>query len=180
MNIEICYNLRNYVKGSRIMKNIKKYIYSALMMALTFVATYAVRIPVPATEGYIHIGDSVIFVSSMLFGPVIGGITGAFGSALCDLAAGYVVYIIPTFIIKGLMGLVIGLMIGNKKNKFSNISGYAISFVILVGGYYLYESFIYSSFTVPLLSVGFNTIQYLAGAVLGTIVYKLLSKFINK
>ena len=38
--------------------------YTALMAALVFVATYLIKIPNPATGGYSHMGDCMIFLRS--------------------------------------------------------------------------------------------------------------------
>ena len=61
----------------------------ALLIALTTAATMAVRIPVPGTGGYINMGDSVVYVAALLFGPVSGLAAGGIGSALADFLGGY-------------------------------------------------------------------------------------------
>ena len=44
------------------MKNDKTYkiVMTGLMMCLVMVATMIIRIPIPATEGYVHLGDAAI------------------------------------------------------------------------------------------------------------------------
>ena len=79
---------------------IKKLTFSGVMAALTFIATYFIKIPNPI--GYIHLGDGVILAGATLLGPA-AILPAAFGSALADLLGGYSVYIIPTFLVKGLM-----------------------------------------------------------------------------
>lgn len=61
-------------------------VYTALMAALIFVATYLIKIPNPATGGYSHMGDCMIFIAVVMLGrrngsmaAAIGG--GSFGSA---------------------------------------------------------------------------------------------------
>ena len=82
----------------------------ALLIALTTAATMAVRIPVPRTGGYINLGDSVIYVAALLFGPVSGLVAGGIGSALADFLGGYAQYAPFTLIIKGLEGLIVGAL----------------------------------------------------------------------
>ena len=40
----------------------------ALLTALVVLATLAIKIPTPATEGYINVGDSVMIVAALLVG----------------------------------------------------------------------------------------------------------------
>ncbi|NLC76167.1 MAG: ECF transporter S component [Clostridia bacterium] len=82
--------------------------YGSLMMALVFIATYSIRIPIPFTQGYIHPGDSMIFVGSLLFGWQFGALVGGFGSAFADILGGYAHWAFPTLIIKGIMGGLVG------------------------------------------------------------------------
>ncbi len=83
---------------------------TALLIALTTVATMAVRVPVPATQGYINLGDSLVYISALLFGPLTGLLAGGIGSALADLLGGYGQFAPYTLVIKGLEGLVVGLI----------------------------------------------------------------------
>jgi len=108
------------------MKNTKNIIITGLMIALVFIGTFSIRIPVPFTQGYIHAGDSMIFLSAILFGWKTGAIAGGIGSALAD-AIGYPHWIIPTLIIKAIMGALIGLLAKNRNDfKFKMIQGSSI------------------------------------------------------
>lgn len=97
-----------------------KIILSGLMMAVTAVATMIIAIPVPFTNGYIHLGDSMVFISVMILGWRYGAIVAGIGSALADLFLGYVHWAPWTFLIKGIMALLMGFVIeramGNKRN----------------------------------------------------------------
>lgn len=50
----------------------KRISFLGLGIALTAVATMAVQIPIPATKGYLNLGDSVIMVLAVVFGPRFG------------------------------------------------------------------------------------------------------------
>ncbi len=60
------------------------------------------------TGGYTHVGDTIVFMASLLFGPKVGMITGAIGSVAADLWVGY-----PRWFVSipahGLEGLIAGL-----------------------------------------------------------------------
>jgi uncharacterized membrane protein len=62
---------------------------AAVFAALVTVSTVIIHIPVSATSGYINIGDAVIFISALLFGPIVGGFAGGAGSAVADILLGY-------------------------------------------------------------------------------------------
>ena len=63
--------------------NVAQMCVTAVLMALTCVATMVVQIPIPL--GYAHLGDSVILISAYFFGPVVGALAGGIGSAMADI-----------------------------------------------------------------------------------------------
>jgi uncharacterized membrane protein len=92
---------------------------SGIMIALVFVLTFAIKVPVPFTRGYVHLGDSMIFISAILFGRRVGALAGGLGSALADLVGGYAYWAIPTLIIKSVMGALVGWISDSYRNKYS-------------------------------------------------------------
>lgn len=86
----------------------KKITFGGLMIALVFATTFSIKIPIPFTQGYIHAGDSMIFITAILLGWKYGALTGGIGSALADLLGGYANWALPTLIIKALMGAIVG------------------------------------------------------------------------
>jgi len=121
--------------------NILRMVYTSLMISLVFISTYAIKVPVPFTNGYIHPGDSMVFLSGVLLGPIYGAIAAGIGSALSDLIAGYTFWIMPTLIIKALMGYIVGLMATKIKPVTFNIltigfgliwAGFTITTIILI------------------------------------------------
>ncbi len=95
----------------------RKLVFTSLMTALVFVLTFSVKIPVPYTSGYIHLGDSMIYLSVMLLGPGYAAFASGVGSMLADIAGGYIQYAIPTLIIKALMALIMGLFTTVKSRR---------------------------------------------------------------
>ncbi len=104
--------------------------------ALIFAAT---MISIPVGTGYINTGDGMILLCAYILGPIVF-LAAAIGSALSDLALGYIIYIPATFVIKGLLGLVAALIL---RGDTVSLPRKAIAFVtaelIMVGGYFLYE-----------------------------------------
>ncbi len=97
--------------------NNRKYVLTGLMTALIFIFTFIFHIPVPYTSGYIHLGDSMIYISVIVLGPFFGAFASGVGSMLADLLSGYAQYALPTFIIKSIMALIMGLLLSGKTKK---------------------------------------------------------------
>ena len=138
---------------------------SGIFAALVFIDT---QIRFPTAIGYINFGDAVILVASYFIGPV-AFFPAAIGSALSDLIAGYPMYIAPTFVIKGIMGVVAGLIMLKAKGK--NFASFIIRVIaaaaaelIMVGGYFSFET-VYYDVAAAAGSVPFNFIQAGAAAV---------------
>lgn len=114
--------------------NLRLLTYTALMTAFVFITTSAIKIPVPFTNGYIHAGDTTIFLSGILLGPLYGAIAAGVGSALADLLGGYVHWVIPTLIIKASMGMLIGYFSSESRNQKNVLFGtLGVWLVALVG-----------------------------------------------
>ena len=127
------------------MKNekLRRLVLTALFAAMTTVATMIIQIPVPATGGYVHPGDSVILLCAWLLGPIPGAVAGALGAGLADALSGYALYIPGTAIIKALMGLCAGGLFLRMKNRtVGRMIGGAVAGIVMVLGYFVYEAFI--------------------------------------
>lgn len=123
-----------------------KLAFIGIMCALTTVVTWVLPIPMPATEGYINFGDAVIFLTALFAGPVPAMVVGGIGSMLADVIGGYMHWAGFTLIIKGLEGLICGLIVKklNKKDKFYiDILGLVAAGVWMVVGYYLAGAILY-------------------------------------
>ncbi|HHW56246.1 MAG TPA: ECF transporter S component [Clostridia bacterium] len=154
--------------------NVKRIVYGAFMMALVTIGTMVIQIPTPATKGYINVGDSFIFLSSALFGPTMGFVTGGIGSALADLLSGYAYWAPWTFIIKGIEGLIVGLMYKKYSKEYLKVASLIIGALWMVLGYYLAGGIMYG-FKASLVDVPSNLIQGFASIIIGYILIRLIS-----
>ena len=173
-------------------KVVSKIVLTALFAALVYVATSIIRYPTFGTQGYINIGDTIVLLSAWLIGGVYGALAAGIGSALDDLLAQYVTYVPGTFIIKFLMALVAYLIFtAFKKTNINKVVAYIVSGVvpelIMVFGYFLYESTILGYGLAAAASIPSNAIQagtclvigYIAIGVLeGAKVPNLLKKYV--
>jgi len=93
---------------------------TALFTSLVCVATMMISMYVPGTKGFFNIGETMVFLSALLFGPAVGAFAGGVGSMLADLLLGFPIYAPATLIIKACEGAVVGTLV--KRNpKFSSI-----------------------------------------------------------
>ncbi len=83
---------------------------TAMFTALVCIATISFTIYVPQTKGFFNIGEAMVYITALLFGPLIGAVSGGAGSMLADLILGYSHYAPATLIIKGFEGGIVGLL----------------------------------------------------------------------
>ena len=154
----------------RLNPKVVKLTTTAMMAAVIFVITYLIRIPMPiASGGYINLGDAAVYVAAALLGGPAGMIAAAIGSALADLSAGYVFYILPTAIVKGLMGFVCGKLM--EKDTFVRfLIASLIGGAIMVGGYAAFETALFNV-NQALAAIPFNLIQWAAGVAAAAAFY---------
>lgn len=145
----------------------------AMGAALTAVATASIQIPIPATEGYINLGDTMVLLNSILFGPVVGAIAGGGGSAIADLATGFPHWAPWTLIIKGIEGGVAGFLA--KKGRSYAILGTCIGAAGMVAGYFLVEAFMYGIGGAMAEVLG-NVFQAISGIVFSNIVAQIIRR----
>ncbi|MHA1106368.1 MAG: ECF transporter S component [Promethearchaeota archaeon] len=149
-------------------------IFAAFICALTFI----VPITIPATQGYINLGDIGVMISGLLFGPIIGGITGGIGSALADLFIAPI-YAVPTLIIKGLEGFFVGLIANPKKHylkpNYRDFLAVIFGGLVMVFGYFIVEIILYG-FPSALFEFFFNgAIQFGLG-VLSALIFAFVAR----
>lgn len=161
------------------MKNqkLKLTIISALFAALVCVATMVIKIPTPL-NGYINLGDCVILVASFTLPCGYGFLAAGIGSALADILSGYTAYAPATFIIKGIMVLVVYLVTkllkSDKQNLVKIVAG-VLAELWMVLGYYIFEGFMYG-FSASLANIPMNLIQGVAGLILAFVLVRVLEK----
>ena len=150
--------------------SVKKLTLAGVMAALVFVMTYVPKVPVPVTGGYVHLGDGAIFLSVLLLGP-LGIPAAAIGSGLSDLLGGYMVYVLPTMVIKGLVAL-IAWKIWKEGSWMRAVIAFVLAEAVMVAGYFALEAVMYGA-AAAWAAVGPNCIQGIAGVALGLVCHGL-------
>ncbi len=153
-------------------KRIKYLVTAALFAALVTVCTKFTSIPLFGGVGYVHVGDTFVYLAAAFLPMPYPIFAAAIGGLLADILSGYAVYALPTAIIKGLMALAIA----TQKKYVGLISAW----VILVAGYYITELIIYRSFVVPLPGLLWNSVQALVSSVCFLFLYTAIKPHIKK
>ena len=166
---------------------------TGLMTALVMAATSFFRIPVIATNGYIHLGDAMVFLSVIILGRRNGTIAAAGGSALADLLGGYAHWVPWTFVIKGLMAFVTATLMTNsltltnssddtaRENDGATVSireviAMTAGGLVMIAGYFIAQRIIYGNIAAPLAALPGNIAQAAAGVILAEIMSIALNK----
>ena len=184
------YTERNKELNTR--SQVYELVLTGLMAALVMAATSFFRIPVPATNGYVHLGDAFVFLSVMILGRRNGTIAAATGSGLADLLGGYAHWVPWTFAIKGLMAFAFGTILivinnkngnaGSSENETQRSTGLltasamALSSLIMIAGYFTAQRIIYGNFAAPLAALPGNIAQAAAGVLIAGLASAALRK----
>lgn len=157
-------------------KKIRKLVMTALLAALTCVATMVVQIPSPM-QGYVNLGDCFVLLSGWLLGPWYGFAAGGVGSMLADILLGYAHYAPGTLAIKGLMALVAALILKSMKgSRAGYLAGGAAAECIMVAGYFGYASLLLGKGLAAAASIPGNIFQGAVGLVVGVILVTVLER----
>ena len=125
---------------NEVSKTKTKYLVTAsLFAALVCLTTaYILHIPVGVNGGYVHIGDSFIYLAAAILPTPYAMICAAIGAGMADLVSGAAIWIIPTIIIKPILVLFIssnGEKIITKRNIVGSfIAGFVGWFLYMISG----------------------------------------------
>ncbi|MDD6685166.1 MAG: ECF transporter S component [Lachnospiraceae bacterium] len=152
-------------------RKIQNMVVTALMIALTYVATWLIniRLPFMGSGGLIHLGNVPLFIAAILFGKKTGALAGGIGMGLFDLLSGWTAWAPFTFVIVGLMGYEIGWFAEHRPIKNTAINdavSMILALVIKIVGYYFAEVILYGNWIAPIGSVPGNICQVGVAAVI--------------
>lgn len=159
-------------------------VFSAIMMCLITIATIFIRVPIPFTQGYAHLGDAMIFLSVLILGWRYGAVVAGVGSMLADILGGFAVWAPWTLCIKAMMAIIMGVFIARALKKersprfllFVEIIGMALAGIWMSAGYYVAEAVIYGNWVTPALAIPWNIGQFTVGMVVAITLAAALYK----
>lgn len=136
---------------------------ASVFTALVFVVTAYLHIP--TNNGYIHVGDGLIYLAACILPWPYAIAVGAGGALLADCLTGFAIWAPGSVIIKALTAL----LFTNKSKKIMSVRNYAVllpAAVICAGGYYLYEAALYGNWISPLMGIPASLTQSVTSSVL--------------
>jgi len=141
---------------------------SAVMAALVCVTTLLIQIPIPATKGFFNVGDAMVMVSALTFGPIVGFFAGGLGSSLADFIGGWYVWIPFTLVIKGIEGFLTGavIVLDDKQGTRHLILAWFIGGLEMVAGYFIVQYYMYG-FSAALVEAPANIVQMAVSGIIG-------------
>lgn len=154
----------------------RKLVLTALLAGIVAVVTMVVNVPLPGVKGYVNIGDTVVLLAGMLFGPFTGAAAGGLGSALADLLLGYSYWAPWTLVIKGLEGLIAGWVAVHARKK--AVLAAALAAAVMVLGYFTAGAVIYGVGPAAASLPG-DVLQGAVSAALCCAAYQPLRKYVG-
>lgn len=142
---------------------------TAVFMALNIILS-SFGIPVPG--GHLYLCDVVICLAAVLLFPSEAFIVGGIGSFFGDMLF-YPPPMFVSLVTHGLQAVVISLIAHNawkSRPRLASGIGAAVGVVIMVSGYTLGKTFIYSSWEYAVISFPYEAAQACIGAVCGLIL----------
>ncbi len=158
---------------------------TAVFMAMN-IALCSFGIPVPG--GHLYLCDAIICLAALLLGPFEAFAVGGIGALIGDM----IFYPPPMFvslIVHGLQAVVISLIahhVFKNHKKLAGVVAVSVGAVIMVIGYFLGKTFVYSTFEYAVIKLPYEIAQAALGAVLGFLlcyhlgVGKLYTKTVSK
>lgn len=154
--------------------------FTSIFTALVFLVTYFLP-PIKLPGGYFNFSDSVIILCALMVGGKSAAFAGAIGASLADIALGYSIFAPFTFVVKGLEGLIVGLL-AKKKSKKARLIAVLTGGIFMAIGYFLAEWLLLPlldpafGMVVAISELPFNLIQGIGNALIALVLYNLLLK----
>jgi len=154
------------------MTAIMQLLLTAAFAGLVAVTSVIVIFPVPKMAGYFNMGDAVIFVAALVFGPRVGGFAGGIGSAIADLIV-HPLLVPYTLVIRGIEGWLVGRL--SRRTFRSDYVACVLGGGEMVLGYFVVEVLLFG-FGGALEDLPFNLFQVVAGVAVGPATALLLRR----
>ncbi len=151
----------------------------ALCVAIVFLATTVLQIPIPL--GYANLGTAVILILAVFWGPEVGLVAGGLGSALADLVLAPM-WALPTLLVKAVMGLLCGVIAGKasaQKHRTKQLRTFLaciVAAVEMIVGYFIGGSILYGSVATGALQIPGLAIE----CGVGIVVFYLVGRVIER
>lgn len=103
---------------------------AAVFAAIVCVVTLILYVNIPATNGYFNVGETMIYVAALVFGPLVGAFAGGVGAAISDMLVAPM-YAPGTLLVKSCEGAIVGFL--NRKIPGRNAPNRWRIYTVLLG-----------------------------------------------
>ena len=153
----------------------KRLAISAVLAALTAVMT-AYVFHIPTATGYIHFGDSLIYLAACLLPKPYAMAVGAIGGGVADLLTAPV-WTLPTIVVKMLIVLPFSSK-GKKIITVRNVLMTVVAFFISAIGYFLFETLVFGYEIAFFTSIAGSVVQS-GGSAIAFVIFGLALDKLN-
>ncbi len=161
---------------------IRRLVFAAMFAAITCLFTAYIKVPTGINQGYVHFGDSVIYLAASILPFPYAMCSAAVGGALADVLAGVPVWSLPTAIIKACNVIPFAIYFSLKHAKRKELIFSAPTFIasiisgfITFGGYFLANTLMFG-FPAACLELPFSFVQPLGSMIIFCIAGFALDK----
>ena len=155
-----------------IVKKSKSVKLAVLAISIAVVTVFTKVVRIPTGKGYLNLCDVAIAFIAYSFGPVTAAIAGGVGPAIADAVGGYPQWAVVSFIVHGLEGLLMALVM---KYLFflpvKNVIAGLVCIVVVAGGYFVLSGAFITDWAAAVAEVPGNIVQSAVGAVFGYIIH---------
>jgi|YelNatPaOPRAMG01_1025707.scaffolds.fasta_scaffold00498_15 uncharacterized membrane protein len=148
------------------LSNTKRLALIAVLAGFTFLATLIHVNTGPSN--YFNLSEVIVYTSALLFGPVVGGLSGGVGASLADILLGFALPWSPiSFLIKGVEGLIVGTIssLSWKNRLLGDVVSILVAFPFMIGGYTVAVGLLYG-WPASLVELYTDIVQCAAGLAL--------------
>lgn len=178
------------MKGTRVF-DIRDTVTIGVLAGMCAIAT-SIKIPL-GVGAMVHLGTAFMFTVAITFGGVYAGLSAAIGSAFFDLLMGFSPYTPWSFVIKGIAGLIAGVIshgLWPKKNAtapimtgrwlFRSVIGCIAAAVWTLCGYFVAWWQVSGSLSVASANIPASLLTSAAGLIIALFLAPRLQKALNR
>ena len=160
--------LKDYTNNKEMRSSIK-IATTAMMIVLVCIVTMIFSVYLPSSNGFFNVGEAMVYISAILFGPYVGAISGGVGSMLADFLLGFPHYAPGTLIIKGIEGYLVGFFYFKmKKLELSQKNWYILTILI---------AFLINLAVILIGLIYYQGLAYVGGYIGGTPIWEITAEF---
>lgn len=167
-------------------------VFSGMFAAMCVIAT-SIKVPF-GVGAMVHLGSAFIYTIGIVFGGVYAGLAGAIGSAFYDVLMGFSPYTLWSFVIKGIAGLIVGVVAkglwpeavvktsnGFSQNKFFRaVLGCILAAAWTLAGYMMAWWQVTGSFAIAVGNIPSSLMTSTAGLIIALLVAPKLRNLLRR